>query len=227
VLKGEFMEDCLTIRARHSYIVAKEGWLFIFLFALVTTLFLFVGLWYLWLPMAFLTLFTIYFFRNPDRVPPPGTDLIISPADGKVIAVENLKGNIFTENPAKKISIFMSVFNVHVNRIPVSGKIDDIKYHPGKFLVASLDKASEHNERNALFIETAKGIKIAVVQIAGLVARRIVCYLNQGDSIQTGERLGLIKFGSRVDLYLPVDSDVQVKIGDKVKAGRSIIGRLS
>jgi phosphatidylserine decarboxylase len=209
-----------------SCIIAREGWIFIFLFGAISALFFSFGFWILGVPLLFLTLFTVYFFRNPERVGPEGDGLVISPADGRVVEVSQLENNDYTSGPSKKIGIFMSVFNVHVNRAPISGEVQDIKYHPGKFLVASRDKASNDNERNAIILDIGKSSPIAVVQIAGLVARRIVCYLSKGLKICQGERLGLIRFGSRVDVYLPLESDVDVSIGDRVKAGVTIIGRV-
>lgn len=168
--------------------------------------------------------FSIYFFRNPERRISIPEDAVISPADGTVIfigpAVSPLK-----KRECIKISIFMSVFNVHVNRVPISGKILRTEYIPGKFLVASLDKASEHNERNLILIEDKKGRCVETVQIAGLVARRIVTYVKEGFNCTAGERLGLIRFGSRVDLYLPLNFEVQVAIKQKLKAGETIVGR--
>lgn len=209
----------------HSSIIAREGWVFIFLFGFLSALFLLIGVLFIGVPLLFLTLFTIYFFRNPERVLPEGEDLIVSPADGRIIEVSDVQDNVYTGRPAKKVSIFMSVFSVHVNRVPVGGKVEDIRYHPGKFVVASLDKASEDNERNAVILNAGKSAPIAVVQIAGLIARRIVCYLSIGDRIDQGERFGLIRFGSRVDLYLPLESRIEVGQGDKVRAGSTIIGR--
>lgn len=219
------MEAVFRPARRRACIVAREGWVFIFSFGLLAFLFMLFKVWYVGLPLFVLTVFTVFFFRNPERVPPEGTNLLISPADGKVIAVSRVDNNPYTNVSAKKVSIFMSVFNVHVNRIPLAGAIKDVNYYPGKFLIASRDKASLDNERNAIILDAGMSIPVAVVQIAGTVARRIVCYLKKGDSVGCGQRLGLIRFGSRVDLYLPDEIEVGVSVGDKVKAGQSILGR--
>jgi phosphatidylserine decarboxylase len=172
-----------------------------------------------------LSLFVVSFFRNPERVSPGDDTMVVAPADGTVIVVERV-----SETPlgieALKISIFMSVFNVHVNRAPLDGKVVGIDYHAGKFLDARDGRASSENERNGVVLETASGIKIAFVQIAGLIARRIICYPKVGDLLKRGTRYGLIRFGSRVDIYLPVDVKPLVKLGDTTTAGETILGRL-
>ena len=166
-----------------------------------------------------LTLFVAWFFRDPQRpTPPEGFGL--SPADGRVIKVEHLADNPYTNGPAKRVSIFMNVFNVHVNRAPVSGRLAAQTYFPGKFFNADLDKASQDNERNALVLETEEG-RVAVVQIAGLIARRIVSWVGEGEELKRGQRFGMIRFGSRLDLYLPPDSKIMVTLGQKVSAGWS------
>lgn len=170
------------------------------------------------------TFFVIYFFRNPPRDIPEADNIVTSPADGKIVQKMIVSNNEYLGSDAMKISVFMNVFNVHVNRSPFAGKVLKVEYHPGKFVNASFDKASELNERNAVMIETDKGKKILFVQIAGLIARRIVCYVNEGDSLLKGERFGLIRFGSRVDVYLPIDAQINVDIGDKVIAGETILG---
>jgi phosphatidylserine decarboxylase len=152
---------------------------------------------------------------------------VVSPADGKVIEIKEMEEPDFLKGRCIRICVFMNVFNVHVNRNPIGGTVKAIRYFPGKFLVASLDKASELNERSAVLIEGEGGVKVLVVQIAGLVARRIVSYLSTGDSIRKGDRFGLIRFGSRLDLYLPMKTKVTVKVGDKVKAGETVMGVLS
>lgn len=181
---------------------------------------------YVSIPLAILTLFVMAFFRNPKREIPDGPGVIVSPADGKVIDIRKVKGNDLLGSESNRISVFMSVFNVHVNRIPMAGKVVKIAYFPGKFLVASMDKASEENERSAVVIENRDGVRILVVQIAGLVARRIVSYLKEGMVVERGVRMGLIRFGSRLDLYLPTDCEVVVDVGDRVKGGQTIMGRL-
>ena len=172
------------------------------------------------------TFFIAYFFRDPDRVVPVSDGAIISPADGRVVIAGKVDQTLFYDGPCQKVSIFRSVFNVHVNRIPHEGQVDKIVYHPGKFVNASLDKASEDNERNAVFVITDKGQRYCVVQIAGLIARRIICHIQAGESVVRGRRFGLICFGSRLDVYLPVDVALNVAVGDRVKAGTSIVGYL-
>jgi len=171
-----------------------------------------------------ITAFIMYFFRNPERTVPEAAGAVISPADGKIVQKRLVTEDEHIGGEAIKVSVFMNVFNVHVNRSPYKGIVKKVHYYPGKFINASLDKASEHNERNAVLIETEKGKKLLFVQIAGLVARRIVCYVKEGDSLEKGERFGLIRFGSRVDVYFPPDSDIKVGIGDKVVAGETILG---
>jgi phosphatidylserine decarboxylase len=172
-----------------------------------------------------LTLFVVSFFRNPERTPPGNEKSVVAPADGTVIVVERVPETpLGTE--ALKISIFMSVFNVHVNRAPLGGTVVDIAYHPGRFLDARDGRASSENERNGVVLETAAGVRIAFVQIAGLIARRIICYPRVGDAVERGKRYGLIRFGSRVDVYLPVDVEPLVKLGDKTVAGETVLGRL-
>jgi phosphatidylserine decarboxylase len=172
-----------------------------------------------------LTLFVVSFFRNPERTPPGDEKSVVAPADGTVIVVERVPETpLGTE--ALKISIFMSVFNVHVNRAPLGGTVVDIAYHPGRFLDARDGRASSENERNGVVLETAAGVRIAFVQIAGLIARRIICYPRVGDAVERGKRYGLIRFGSRVDVYLPVDVEPLVKLGDKTVAGETVLGRL-
>lgn len=171
-----------------------------------------------------LTVFVVWFFRDPERIPPNDTDSLISPADGRVIIVEAQHECEYLSDPCIKVSIFMNVFNVHVNRMPFNGIVKKVIYHPGKFMNASFDKASTHNERNALIIEAENEQKFAVVQIAGLIARRIVNCANEGDRLTKGDRYGMIQFGSRIDLYLPEEFEVSVKVGHKTTAGSTIIG---
>ena len=175
---------------------------------------------------SLLTLFVIYFFRDPERLIPPEEKAILSPADGKVIRVEPCREEHFLKGPAIKISVFMSLFSVHVNRIPLTGTIAQSSYFPGKFFSANLDKASAANEQNALLIETAEGARILTVQIAGLIARRIVCWVEKGDRVVRGQRFGLIRFGSRLDIYLPPETRVQAQPGQKAYGGQTILGYL-
>lgn len=182
----------------------------------------------LYIPAALsfiLTLFVFYFFRNPERTAPADSTAVIAPADGTVIVVERVPETPLGA-PALKISIFMSVFNVHVNRVPFNGKVIDTFHHAGKFFDARDGRASCENERNGIILEIAGGARIAFVQIAGLVARRIISYPLIGDMLVRGERYGLIRFGSRLDVYLPSDTEPLVKIGDKTLAGETVLARI-
>jgi len=173
-----------------------------------------------------LTLFTIYFFRDPERRNASSEKTVLAPADGRILGVHSLEdGKSLLGEPGTKVSIFMSIFNVHVNRIPANGRISGISYFPGRFFSANLDKASAQNENNRVTLETS-GRQIVFVQIAGLIARRIACWIKEGDEVKAGQRFGLIRFGSRLDVYLPRDIRVVVQKGQKVKAGESILGYL-
>jgi len=207
--------------------VAKAGYPLISGGAFVTLIFALLGMTYLTLIGLVITLCFCGFFRDPDRVVPNQPEAVVSPADGKVISVSDVGDTFFYEGRCKKISIFMSVFNVHVNRIPFGGSVKKVSYHPGKFFAANLDKASLQNEHNAVYLETADARQLCVVQVAGLIARRIICKVQPGNQVLKGQRYGIICFGSRLDLYLPDDAEIEVAIGDKVKAGSSIIGRLA
>lgn len=209
-----------------AFPVAKPGYPFIFAGAFTTAVLALLDLTMPALLGLVGTFFIVYFFRDPDRVVPNSPGTVVSPADGKVIAVEPSGTALYYSGECTKISIFMSIFNVHVNRIPYEGTIKSISYYPGKFIAANRDKASSDNERNAVFIETDTGQDITAVQIAGLIARRIICTVQGGDIVRRGQRLGLICFGSRVDLYLPVETAIAVTVGDRVKAGASVIGVL-
>lgn len=167
------------------------------------------------------------FFRDPERRIPQGEGLVVSPADGKVVSVADLKGESPFAGAATRISIFLSPLDVHINRFPAAGKIEDIRYQPGQFVAAYKDEASRQNEQNALKFVDFQGRMFGVVQIAGVVARRIVCWAKPGDTLQRGERFGLIMFGSRTDLYLPSDCSVEVREGQRVKGGETIIGRFA
>jgi phosphatidylserine decarboxylase len=209
-----------------AYPVAKAGYPFIMASAFTTAVFALLGLTVLSLMGLVVTCFICFFFRDPDRAVPNTDHAVVSPADGKVIIVEKEENSRFYEGPCTKISIFMSVFNVHVNRIPYGGIVKKVAYFPGKFFSANLDKASKDNEHNAVFIETDDGKPFCMVQIAGLVARRIICGVHEGHRVSIGQRMGLICFGSRVDLYLPLNFEVTIKKGDRVKAGTSVLGVL-
>ena len=208
--------------------IHKEGWKFASISLIISLVLLFISP-----PLAtigfLLTFFIIWFFRDPDRITPNIKNKIISPADGKICLIDKAKPPkelLMNSGEMFRICVFMNVFNVHINRSPVKGTIKKIVYKEGQFLNASLDKASEKNERNSLVIETEDNKKIIVTQIAGLIARRILSFVNDKDKIDAGERFDLIRFGSRVDIYLPEGSKAAVKIGDTVKAGETIIGSL-
>jgi len=215
----------------NSSAFAREGYPFIAYSVGLTALFTVAAVrisTLLYFPAAIsllLALFVLYFFRNPERVTPSDRSAVIAPADGVVIVAERVPETpLGTE--ALKISIFMSVFNVHVNRTPFDGKVIDTFHHNGKFFDARDGRASFENERNGIVLEIAGGIRIAFVQIAGLIARRIISYPQIGDLLTRGERYGLIRFGSRVDVYLPTDVTPLVKIGDTTVAGETVLGRI-
>ena len=212
---------------KHDSPIAREGYPFIILTAALTLAAFFLGMPRIAFLLFLATAFVVWFFRNPERNYPGGEKLVISPADGKVIRIEEIGGHVLLPGASRKISIFMNVFSVHVNRFPYSGRIEAIRYDPGKFLSANLDKASSDNERNAVLIRTEEGRLILIIQIAGLVARRIVCWVKEGMSAGKGERFGMIRFGSRVEVLLPADTDILVKVGDNVRAGETPIGGLS
>lgn len=207
---------------------AREGLPFIFVGSFFTLLFLYLGFVVLTVFSGLLSLFTMFFFRDPARenhVPDKG---VLTPADGKILDIQQLKdGNNPLGEPAVKVSVFMSLFSVHVNRVPIGGKISEIIYNPGAFFSANLNKASKQNENNRITLQTGDGRRVVFVQIAGLIARRIVCWIKEGDHVSIGQRFGLIRFGSRLDLYLPDDTRIIVKPFHKVKAGITILGYLS
>lgn len=211
--------------SRQSLIIG-EGWPFIIPMLLAGLFTEWMG--WRWLALIFfaLSFFVIWFFRNPERTIPEGEKAIVSPADGRVLKIEEVSAEPFAEGRQKKISIFMNVFNVHVNRAPCSGRVESTRYHPGRFLSADLDKASELNEKNAVLIRTPSGTGIWTIQIAGLIARRIVCWVREGMLVQKGERFGMIRFGSRLEVLMPVDAEICVQAGDHVKAGETLIGYL-
>jgi phosphatidylserine decarboxylase len=211
---------------KHDSIIAHEGYPFIIVSFVITIILAFLGILWLFGLLVLITFFIVWFFRNPERHFLEEEKVVISPADGKVIKMEDVEMNGVIAGRLKKISIFMNIFSVHVNRAPYAGKIAAINYHEGKFFSANLDKASLDNERNDINIRTESGCSIWAVQIAGLIARRIVCWVKAGDTVKKGERIGLIRFGSRVDVYLPEDSRLAVKIGEKVRAGETPLGYL-
>jgi phosphatidylserine decarboxylase len=208
----------------NNWPIAKEGLPFLIPIALLTAFFGVMGWKLLTFLGIFITLFIAFFFRNPKRKIPSLDNIIVSPADGTIIHVGEGEEDRFLKEKLLKVSIFMSLFDVHVNRAPVSGKILQRSYLPGRFLVANVEKSSLLNEQNAFILETEDRLKILLIQIAGFVARRIVCYAKAGDTLRRGEIFGLIRFGSRVDLYLPTEVKPIVRIGQHVKGGESIIG---
>ena len=185
----------------------------------------FIAPWYCSLPLWLLSLFILQFFRDPPRKIPGDDRAVVSPADGRIVAVERAQ-DPYLQRDALKVSVFMNAFNVHSNRSPVAGVIEKDWYHPGKFLNAALSKASGENERKALWIKTVSGFDVVCVQVAGLIARRILCYVRSGDRLARGQRYGFIRFGSRVDVYLPQDVLVKTSIGDKVYAAESVLAQL-
>lgn len=209
--------------------IHKEGYIFIIIFLLVTII-----LAYISKPLGviglILSLWCCYFFRDPERVVPIGDQLIVSPADGVIQKIEDVPLPLNLSDTGEirtRVSIFLNVFNVHVNRVPASGKIKKLYYHPGKFFNASLDKASEFNERQEVLMQMDNGTEIAFSQIAGLIARRIVCDLKEGQEVKAGERFGIIRFGSRMDVYLPKGISPTVSVGQTVIGGESIIADMS
>jgi phosphatidylserine decarboxylase len=205
-------------------IIAREGWPFLaaaFAISLATTF------WcaYWSIPLWVITLFILQFFRDPPRQLPAQENAVIAPADGQVVVVGKAYDD-YLKRDALKISVFMNVFNVHSNRSPVNGTVEKRWYHEGKFFNAALDKASLENERNALWIKTTGGVDVTCVQIAGLIARRILCYVDAGSTLSKGQRYGFIRFGSRVDIYLPVTATPKVTLGEKVSAGETILAEI-
>ena len=206
-------------------LIAREGWPYLAGITLVAAVFAALAGWWS-LPFWLAALFVLQFFRDPARDPPADPRAVLSPADGRIVAVSRTR-DPFLERDATKVSVFMNVFNVHSNRSPVDGTVKQAWYRAGSFVNADLDKASLENERNALWLRTHSGQDVTCVQVAGLVARRILCYVVAGAELARGQRFGFIRFGSRVDLYLPLDAEVKAALGDKVSAGESIIARLA
>ena len=219
----------MTKSATKRPFIHPEGWKFAAIFFAISMVALM-----LWMPLAaigfLLTLFTLWFFRDPERNTPQDSNLIISSADGKVCLIDEAYPPAelsMDSQKMKRICVFMNVFNVHVNRSPIKGVVKDIVYKKGQFLNASLDKASDKNERSSLVINTDNGTKIIVVQIAGLIARRILGFISVNHNLEQGERFGLIRFGSRVDIYMPLDAVTKCVVGDTVIAGESVLASLS
>lgn len=206
-------------------VIAREGWPFI---AAAIVAAIAVG----WLagagwsvPIWVVVVFMIQFFRDPGRVPPLGASLVISPADGRIVSVERVQ-DPYLKRDSVRLSVFMNVFNVHSNRSPVDGEVRECWYSAGRFLNAALAKASESNERNAIWIRTEAGVDVTCVQVAGLIARRILCYTRSGEHLRRGQRFGFIRFGSRVDVYLPAETVPRARVGDKVLGGQSVLAEL-
>jgi phosphatidylserine decarboxylase len=205
-------------------LIAREGWPFLILSVAVAAL----VSWYdpLWsIPFWLVALFVLQFFRDPGREVPGDAKTVVSPADGRIVAVEKAH-DPYLNRETTKVSVFMNVFNVHSNRAPVDGEVKQVWYEAGSFINASLDKASTENERNALWIRADAGADVVCVQVAGLIARRILCYVKSGDKLQRGQRYGFIRFGSRVDLYLPPGARVRAALGDKVYASSTVLASL-
>ena len=205
---------------------AKEGFPFIGAAAGVTLLVGWLGWTVAAVGAALLTLFVSWFFRNPARVIPQGAALVVAPGDGKVIAIEEEFEPRYLKDRSIKLSIFLNVFDVHINRIPCEGLVEDVQYQPGLFMVASKPEATIQNEQNAVMIKTVQGAKVLCVQVAGLIARRIVCWVSPKEKAVRGERYGLIRFGSRMDTFLPIGTVIKVAVGDHVKGGETILGEL-
>jgi phosphatidylserine decarboxylase len=207
-------------------IIAREGWLFIAITAAVALALSYFGLWILAIIAWLATVFVVQFFRDPPRAVPAEPNAVLSPADGKVMSVERAR-DPYLERDALKVSVFMNVFNVHSNRSPVDGVVRKRWYHAGSFVNAALDKASLENERNALHIVSAGGVDVTCVQIAGLIARRILCYVEPGDALRRGQRYGFIRFGSRVDVYVPANATPRVAVGDVAHATTTVLAELA
>jgi phosphatidylserine decarboxylase len=206
-------------------LIAREGWPFLGLSLLAALGVTYAAGWGWASPLWLIFIFVLQFFRDPARPVPLGEGLVLVPADGRIVAVEKTE-DPWLQRPALKISVFMNVFNVHSNRSPVDGEVKGRWYNPGKFVNADLDKASTENERNAVHIRTADGQDVTCVQVAGLIARRILCYVEPGTQLRRGERYGFIRFGSRVDVYLPTAANPRVALGDKVRAAQDVLAEL-
>jgi len=212
---------------KRAFPVASEGLPLIVSSAFVTVYLAALGLSMVALFFGAVACFIVFFFRDPDRVIPTEDGAVVSPADGKVVEVRVVSESDVAREKMLKVSVFMSVFNVHVNRMPTDGTVVDISYYPGRFFSANLDKASKDNERNAVSLDIGSGRRLVVVQVAGLIARRIVCRIHKGDHLRRGQRFGMICFGSRLDVYLPSDTKPAVSVGDRILAGTSILGHLT
>jgi len=211
---------------RHGEYIVREGIPLIVALGLAAAALFWVGLKGFASAVLAVMLFVAFFFRNPERAVPSGEGLLVSPADGRVLNVEEVCLDGLLQGTYRKVSIFMNVFNVHVNRVPHSGRVERIEYHAGKFFSADLDKASADNERNTVLIRTKEGKAFLTIQIAGLIARRIVCWVGEGMEVVRGQRFGLICFGSRLEVVLPLESKILVQAGQKVRAGETPLGVL-
>ena len=207
--------------------IALEGYPFILFAGFATLVFALLERAELALPCLLVTAFATWFFRDPDRVGPDRADAFVSPADGKVIIAEEVDDPRFVHGRARKISIFMNVFDVHVNRLPYRGRVEQILLRPGKFYAADSERGALQNEHCAMTVLAENNLRYGVVQMAGLIARRIVCWAEKGDDLATGQRYGLIRFGSRVDLYLPMQLELRVAKGDRVRAGETVIASIA
>lgn len=206
-------------------IIAREGWPFLAGSVALALAVAYLAGWAWSAPVWLWIVFVLQFFRDPPRTVPGDERTVVCPADGRIVAVERAR-DPYLERDATKVSVFMNVFNVHSNRSPVDGEVKRVWYNAGKFLNADLDKASVENERNALWLRTASGADVTTVQVAGLIARRILCYVKEGDRLRRGDRFGFIRFGSRVDLYLPPGTAIKVELGQKVYATETVVAEL-
>ena len=206
-------------------IIAREGWPFLAAGVAAALAAGWLAGWWWSVPVWLAVAFVVQFFRDPPRAIPGGERTVVSPADGRIVAVETAE-DPYLKRPATKVSVFMNVFNVHSNRSPVDGEVKQSWYNRGAFVNAALDKASVENERSALWLRADAGADVTCVQIAGLIARRILCYAKAGDRLRRGDRFGFIRFGSRVDVYLPGDARVKVALGEKVRASSTVLAEL-
>lgn len=214
------------LRMRYRLPVAPDGWRFVVPLAILTVVGWRFGGLIAGLPLTVLTAFTLYFFRDPERELPAGDNLAVAPADGKILSIEKVECERFPQGQALKVGIFLSVFDVHLNRCPADGTVQSVRHTPGRFHNALLEKSSEENEHNVIALDTRWGY-MEVKQIAGVIARRIVCYCRTGSAVKRGERIGLIRFGSRTEVYLPLGTEIWVRKGDRVRGGATPLGRLA
>lgn len=209
----------------HSHVVRERRPFLIIATVLVVAVSFLQWIW-LTVGVGIVALLVFWFFRDPERVPPQGEHVLVSPADGRIVEIVRAKEEEFLKEETLRVSVFLNIFNVHVNRIPFSGKILDIVYRSGKFHFANNKDASSQNERNAVLLHSPSGEKIVFVQIAGFIARRIICWLQAGEEVAKGIRFGMIRFGSRMDIYLPLSTQIKVRVGDQVKGGETVLGEL-